>query len=258
MRILLLRHGEPNYDSDSLTPKGQREAELLSLRLSNYRILDFYTSPLGRAMETAEITTHALGRKAEVLPWLAEFRGRYPDPETGRESLPWDFPPKFWTAFPELRDAHTWAEAPLFSGGTVEQIWEETIQGVDTLMARYGYRKEGPVWCCDQNRRQTIALFCHFGISMAVLAHLLDESPVPLWQHTLCLTSALTEVVTEERAPGMVAFRIVKLGDTAHLEMAGERRSTAGLYPECWTGVDSTDPARNKEPLWDAWNPGTD
>ena len=30
MRILLIRHGEPDYEHDSLTPKGDREAQLLS------------------------------------------------------------------------------------------------------------------------------------------------------------------------------------------------------------------------------------
>ena len=53
------------------------------------------------------------------------------------------------------------------------------------------------------------------------------------------------EIVTEERVKGEVSFRVTKLGDIAHLEMNGEKRSTAGLFPECFTGIDSTDPAVN-------------
>ena len=55
----------------------------------------------------------------------------------------------------------------------------------------------------------------------------------------------LSEVVTEERIKGEVSFRMTKLGDLTHLESAGEKRSTAGLFPECFTGIDSTDPAVN-------------
>jgi probable phosphoglycerate mutase len=55
----------------------------------------------------------------------------------------------------------------------------------------------------------------------------------------------VTEVVTEERVRGEVSFRITRVGDITHLESAGEKRSTAGLYPECFTGIDSTDPAVN-------------
>lgn len=32
MKIIFIRHGEPNYEIDSLTEKGWREAELLSKR----------------------------------------------------------------------------------------------------------------------------------------------------------------------------------------------------------------------------------
>ena len=53
MRILLIRHAEPDYSVDSLTPKGRVEAELLSRRLIRYDIRDFYVSPLGRAKDTA-------------------------------------------------------------------------------------------------------------------------------------------------------------------------------------------------------------
>jgi probable phosphoglycerate mutase len=93
--------------------------------------------------------------------------------------------------------------------------------------------------------RETIVLFCHFGISMAVLGYLTECSPVVLWHRTLTLPSSVTEIVTEERVHGEVSFRMTRLGDISHLESSGEKRSTAGLFPECFTGVDSTDPAVN-------------
>ena len=119
------------------------------------------------------------------------------------------------------------------------------MDGTKELLARYGFRKDGPVWLGDANSRDTIALFCHFGISMAVLAVLTDCSPLVLWHRFLTLPSSVTEVITEERVRGEVSFRITRVGDITHLESAGEKRSTAGLYPECFTGIDSTDPAVN-------------
>ena len=245
MRLLLIRHAEPDYTVDSLTPKGRVEAELLSRRLVHYPVRDFYVSPLGRARDTAAYTLKKLNRAAETLPWLAEFRGRCPDPETGRPRLPWDLPPRFWSAFPGAHDIREWTGAPLFAGTDVPEIWLETTSGVDVLMARYGFRKDGPVWCCAENTRDTVVLFCHFGISMAVLAYLTDCSPLVLWHRALTLPSSVTEVVTEERFRGEVSFRVTRLGDISHLESSGEKRSTAGLYPECFTGIDSTDPAVN-------------
>ena len=245
MRILLIRHAEPDYSVDSLTPKGRVEAELLSRRLIKYDIRDFYTSPLGRAKDTAAYTLDKLGRMAEELPWLAEFRGRSIDPATGRRHIPWDFPPRFWPDLPGAGDVNTWADALFFDSTDVKTVWQETMDGADALLARYGFRKDGPVWRCEKNTRDTICLFCHFGISMAFLGYLTDCSPLVLWHHTLTLPSSLTEVVTEERTRGEVSFRVTRLGDIAHLESVGEKRSTAGLFPECFTGIESTDPAVN-------------
>lgn len=246
MRILLIRHAEPDYTVDSLTPKGRVEAELLSRRMVKYDVRDFYVSPLGRAKDTAAYTLEKLGREAETLPWLREFRGSYPDPETGeRRVVAWDVKPRIWTAFPGVTQIDTWCDTPAFAGGDVKEIWQETTAGVDELLGRYGYVKDGPVWKCENNGDFTIALFCHFGISMAILGYLTDVSPMVLWQHTMCLPSSLTEVVTEERIKGEVIFRMTKLGDLTHLEASGEVRSTAGLFPEVYTGFDSTNPAKN-------------
>ncbi len=246
MRILLIRHAEPDYTIDSLTPKGRVEAELLSRRLAGYEIRDFYMSPLGRAKDTAACTLNRIGREAEILPWLREFRGSYPDPETGkRRIVAWDVKPRIWKAFPGVMSADIWCDAPVFDGGDVREVWKETRDGVDALLARYGIVKDGPVWKCEENGDYTIALFCHFGISMAILGYLTDVSPMILWHHTLTQPSSVTEVVTEERIRGEVSFRVTKLGDLTHLEAAGEVRSTAGLFPEVYTGIDSTDPAVN-------------
>ena len=246
MRILLIRHAEPDYTVDSLTAKGRIEAELLSRRLVRYNIRDFYVSPLGRARDTAAYTLNKLHREAEILPWLREFNGSYPDPDTGiRRIVAWDVKPRVWTGFPGVMNIETWYDAPVFAGGNVREVWQQTTRGVDELLGRYGYVKDGPVWRCESNGDYTIAMFCHFGISMAVLAYLTDISPMVLWHRTLTLPSSVTEIVTEERIPGEVSFRMTKLGDLTHLEAAGEKRSTAGLFPECYTGIDSTDPAVN-------------
>ena len=52
MRLMIVRHGDPDYIHDSLTEKGKREAELLSKRLAKMDIQEFYQSPLGRAQLT--------------------------------------------------------------------------------------------------------------------------------------------------------------------------------------------------------------
>ena len=247
MKIMLVRHAEPDYALDSLTPKGRIEAELLSRRLSRLAVKDFFVSPKGRAQATAEYTLRRMARSAETLPWLAEFRGQAPDPDTGRMRICWDYRPRTWAARCALHSVDTWTQDPMYAGTNVPQVWEETCRGVDELLARYGFRRDGAVWLSENNTEDTLVLFCHFGISMAIIGYLCNLSPVVLWQCFAMQPSSVTTLITEERTKGEVVFRTMQLGDISHLVEAGEPWSTAGLFPEVFDGRDSTDP-----PEWEA------
>ena len=86
MRILLIRHGDPDYEHDTLTEKGRREAELLAKRASSLRWEVVISLPWqGDGYGTACLK--ATGKDAEVLEWLREFPAQLDlnkDPELSR------------------------------------------------------------------------------------------------------------------------------------------------------------------------------
>ena len=51
MKLMIIRHGDPNYEIDSLTPTGWKEAEALAVMMENIPVKEYYVSPLGRARE---------------------------------------------------------------------------------------------------------------------------------------------------------------------------------------------------------------
>ena len=244
MKILLVRHGEPDYAIDSLTEKGWREVELLADRLTRLHVDDFYVSPLGRARDTARATLKRLGRDAEVLDWLQEYRGRVLDPTNGHASIAWDFLPQYWTRCPEMWDREAWQNNPLIATGNAAEIYEESVRGLDALLARYGYHRLNGIYRADDNTDRTIVLFCHFGISMIILSHLLMIPPMLLLQGFIAAPTSITTLVTEERVKGEVVFRCAGLGDTSHLYVADEPVSHYGRYKEIY-GMD--DPLGAKE-----------
>ena len=117
MKLLIIRHGDPDYAKDSLTEKGKREAELLSERISRMDIKEFYVSPLGRARDTANVTLAKMNRTAEVLPWLREFHAPVYDENLGRDRIPWDFLPEDWTGISEYYNKDLWHTAPIMQKG---------------------------------------------------------------------------------------------------------------------------------------------
>ncbi len=244
MKLLLIRHAEPDYACDGLTERGKIEAALLAERLSALPPAEgYYCSPLGRAKATAAPTMERLGRPLTVLPWLAEFRGNITDPETGRLRIPWDLKPAWWQNDPAYYLKDDWYRTPLMNSGTVsvEAIYRETTTGLDELLARHGYARQGGLYRCAHNREGQLVVFAHMALLLTLVGHLTGLSPFLLW-HGCCLPpSSVTTLVTEERTPGLVSFRCFQMGDTSHLYAAGRQPSRMAMFQEVFTGTDSTD-----------------
>lgn len=89
MKLLFIRHGDPDYTIDSLTEKGWKEAEFLSEKIAALDVRDFYVSPLGRAKDTASCTLKKNGRTATECKWLREFDVKIRRPDFhGKRSFP--------------------------------------------------------------------------------------------------------------------------------------------------------------------------
>ena len=60
MLLYIVRHGHPDYTTDSLTERGWLQAEAVGKRLAATGIDQVYASPMGRARQTAEPTCRLL------------------------------------------------------------------------------------------------------------------------------------------------------------------------------------------------------
>ncbi|MBE7063278.1 MAG: histidine phosphatase family protein [Ruminococcaceae bacterium] len=49
----MVRHGEPVYETDSLTDRGKLQAEAVGKRMFDAKIDRIFSSPMGRAKDTA-------------------------------------------------------------------------------------------------------------------------------------------------------------------------------------------------------------
>jgi probable phosphoglycerate mutase len=232
MKLLIIRHADPDYEKDSLTEKGWREAELLSNRMSAMDIKAFYVSPLGRARDTANVTLNKMNRTAEVLPWLREFHAPIYDETLVRERICWDLLPQDWTIVKEYYHKDLWYTAPVMKKGNVISEAQKVFEGIDSILERNGYIREGNFYRAMNPNRDTIVLFCHFGVECVILSHLLGISPVLLWHGFCASPSSVTTLVTEERRKGIAYFRMLSFGDTSHLYIAGEAPSFSARFCE--------------------------
>lgn len=232
MKLIIIRHGDPDYSIDSLTPTGWEEAQLLAERVSKLDVTAFYVSPLGRAQDTAAATLKKMGRTAQTLDWLREFPAKMVKDWEERPSVIWDWLPQVWTQNGAFYDKERWMDVPVFQQAGVREKVKVVTEGLDALLAQHGYVREGELYRAVRANRDTIVLFCHFGLECVLLGHLLGISPMVLWHGACAAPTSVTTLVTEERREGIACFRMGAFGDISHLYVAGREPSFSARFCE--------------------------
>ena len=259
MRLIFIRHGEPDYTTDTLDEKGVREAKALAERTKHWDVDRIYCSPLGRARQTAEPTLQALQKDAVILPWLQEFHFPIEDPLTCEVHGPWDLMPQYFTKEPLMLDQKRWIDAPLYKDhADLRKRWEQIRAGMDGILEEYGYTRCGGYYqfeepdgsplpsevsdlqlhgtkdyeVRDADDTKSLVFFCHFGVTCVILGYLLNISPVLLWQGTCIPTTGVTILNAEKRLHNASYFRMQTLGDCTHLHAAGEPLSGFAAFSQ--------------------------
>lgn len=237
MKLIFIRHAEPDYTIDSLTEKGWREAEILSHRVAKWNIKDIYCSPLGRAKDTASFSLKALGREAVIHDWLQEFYYRVIDEQTGEITIAWDFMPEYFVANTDLHNKDEWYNTTVMKSGEIAGHYSAVVQAFDELLAQHGYRKrEDGVYEVTEHNDDVLVFFCHFGITALLTGYLTGIAPPVLWQGFFMAPTSVTILGSEERIPGEAAFRVQVFGDASHLTEAGEPLSASGYFTDMFGG----------------------
>lgn len=233
MKLLLVRHGDPDYTIDSLTEKGWREAKYLAERLSVIDAKAWYVSPLGRAKDTAKATLEMNGCHAEECPWLREFHAPIWRPDVSeRKMIPWDWLPQDWMADERFFSRDQWFLPKAFQESDIKKEYDHVTSAFDDLLKTHGYERNGLFYRAAAPNNDTLVFFCHFGVGCVLLSHLLNVSPMILW-HGLCAApSSVTTVATEERRAGTAVFRVLSYGDTSHLYSHSEPPAFAARFRE--------------------------
>lgn len=258
MKLIFIRHGDPDYEIDGLTDKGKVEAQLLAKQIKNFGIDEVYVSPLGRARATADYSLKELNMTATTCDWLrefpAEFDANIADDETKRafitelskneatglynKRIMWDMLPSYYGDHPELFDVNGWRGADLVKASDMLTKYDDVIKNFDALLSGHGYKRNGLIYKTEENSDKTLAFFCHYGITSVLLSHLWNVSPFVPLQFLATAPTSVTEVVTEEREKGIVTFRTIRVGDTTHLTMGGEKASFSARFCERFENMD--------------------
>ena len=219
MRIYLIRHADPDYPNDTITEKGHLEAKALAERMAKQGLDRIYSSPVRRAKITAQYTADVLNLPGQFEDWTAELPWQM-DTDRGRISV-WDLSGELIRAGDKYPTQDTWHRLPAIEQLRLHEKFEVVQQRSDEFLARHGYQRDGGCYRRVAPHRERIAVFCHNGVGLAWLAHLL-AIPLPLmWSGFWMPPSSVTTILFDERSEEFAVPRCIGVGDVSHLYAAG-------------------------------------
>ena len=181
MKLLLIRHGKmkgdpfcepPSPVTGCLSDEGVAQAEALGRALAGIPVDAAFSSPYGRAVETAERALAGRGLKIVRVPGLQEWT---PSPAF-RDATPTE------ASVLSERDSRRWAEETWKTelGEGLFDVWARVVPALLESLASIGWHARQGGWICDPGAEgRTVAVFAHGGSLNAMLSFLLDVRPFP-------------------------------------------------------------------------------
>ncbi len=226
MLLYIVRHGIPDYATDSLTEDGKPQAAAVADRLALHGIDEVYASPLGRARETAAPTCEKLGLPMQIEEWMSE-------------NTAWGH---FCTDLPNGRG--TWAftqRGKCLGNEALYNTPDSFCHGIyrndadaaegaralqaasDAFLARLGYEKTGVGngYRITNDNQKRIAVFCHQGFGLHWLSHLL-RIPYHIFTASFDISHTGISILRFENCGQGIAYPIcLCLSDLSHIYAAG-------------------------------------
>lgn len=232
MLFFYIRHGDPIYNPDSLTPLGERQAEAIGKRLAMFGIDKIYSSTSERAKLTAKPLCELLKKDMELVDFANEAHAwrELTCYSKERKCHTWLFQaPEVKAVFntPEVMAlAHKWYEHPYFNteefkekdykSGT-ERIQKES----DAFFESLGYKREsdGRYKVISDNDKR-VALFAHQGFGLSFLSAVLGIPYPQFTTHFDMCTSGMT-VIEFANEGGYAYPKVLMLSSDAHIYKEG-------------------------------------
>lgn len=217
MNIYFIRHGDPDYTTDSLTNLGHRQAELLSQRIKNWKIDEVYQSSMGRAQQTAVHSLSKWKKEAATFDWLKELCWGDFSGDAYSSASPWIVNEDYIKNRHYYPDGEQWKTLEEFKNDRIVGDVEDRVKALDEFLKAHGYVRKGQLYEAVDPNDRNIAFFCHGGVSCALIAHLLNMSFWHMISHVGLGVTSISKI-SFSKEKGFCAAQLEYLNSTEHLD----------------------------------------
>ena len=227
MLLYYVRHGDPIYDPDSLTPLGERQAEAVAKRLARYGLDEIYVSTSQRAKSTAKPTCEILKKEPIELDWANEvYAWRDFSVKNDRGGNSWCFQlqsyKKLFNTEEIRRLGDNWYDYPEFSETAFKSGMLRINDAADEFFAQQGYRHDRSehIYISEKPNDKRIAIFAHQGFGVLFLSSILDVCMPQFVTHfDICHSSV--SVIEFKDIDGITIPKALMLSNDSHIYAEG-------------------------------------
>ena len=223
MLLYIIRHGDPDYGTDSLTERGKLQAEAVGKRIFDSGINQIYSSPMGRARETAMPACRLLGLDCKIEDWSHEVMDErlttFPDGIRKSVSLVQN---SYYRENGAIDLTYEKCfEAPGFNTSKMESAVDKIEAGGREFLERLGYREENGVYRILRANEDKVALFCHAAMGRAWISRMLHIPIHLMWAGFNITHTGVTILEFKNFENGVTAPCCLCFSDISHLYAAG-------------------------------------
>ena len=223
MLLYIVRHGDPVYETDSLTERGKLQAEAVGKRIYKSGINRIFSSPMGRARMTAEPACRLLGLEMNIEEWTHEIEDERltPFPDGKMKSIT-DVQNTYYR---ENGGIDLPYERSFECAGINQSQMKKAVDFIEEhgneFLERLGYKEENGIYRIIKPKDEKEALFCHSAFARAWLSVLLHIPIHTVWAGFAYTHTGVTVLEFKNNANGVTAPKCLCYSDMSHLYAHG-------------------------------------
>ena len=223
MLLYIVRHGDPDYKTDTLTERGKLQAEAVGKRIYDAKVDKIFSSPMGRARETADPACRLLGLEKNIEQWTHEIGDERltPFPDGKMKSITYVQN----TYYRENGNIDLPYDRAFECQGINESGMKEAVKFIEEngkdFLERLGYREENGIYRILRKNEEKVALFCHAAFTRAWLSVLLHIPLHIMWSSFQYTHTGVTVLDFRNNENGWTAPECLCFSDVSHLYAEG-------------------------------------
>jgi len=227
MLFIYVRHGDPIYSPDSLTPLGRRQAEAVAKRFALFGVDHIYASTSNRANETAKPTCELLKKEMTLLDFTNEdytWRDFSVKKEDGIRV--WGYQEakirQLFVSRELLQMGRQWYDHPDLKEYAFKKGIGRIQREADSFFCSLGYEhvSDTGTYKVIRPNNDRVVMFAHQGFGLAFLSCILDL-PYPQFCMHFDMGHTGMTVIEFKEEEGLAIPRVLTLSSDSHLYREG-------------------------------------